>query len=132
MTSKWKKVKMALSMNACLYVPRTDQDEPSAAEAARRLSDAVSVSSPAVVRHQPRTPTPSSYGLLLSRSGSKSSKVRSFLHDRSFSLRSYLFPVILMLSLVVVTIRSSADNDLGLPHSSESAHLFIPVGEYCA
>ncbi|KAK4772334.1 hypothetical protein SAY86_014109 [Trapa natans] len=71
----WKKVKTALGMNMCFYVPRADQGEPSAAiDVARRISGAVIVSSPAVVRHQTRTPSPSSSRLLLSRSGSKSSK----------------------------------------------------------
>ncbi|KAK4753776.1 hypothetical protein SAY87_001880 [Trapa incisa] len=75
-SSGWKKVKAALGINTCLYVPRAGQGEPSAAAAdvVRRLSDSVSLSSPAVVCHQSRTPTWSSSRLLLSRSGSKSSK----------------------------------------------------------
>ncbi|PKI64414.1 E3 ubiquitin-protein ligase WAV3 [Punica granatum] len=77
MSSKWKKAKMALGLNLCLYVPRRDEpssDAAAAADVARRFSDTVSLSFASGDPHRPRTPTPSSSGLLLSRSGNRSSK----------------------------------------------------------
>lgn len=69
---------MALGLKTCLYIPQTDHDEPSAANVAERLSEGVCLSSPVQDRHQPPTPTSPSSGILLSRSGRKSSKVCSF------------------------------------------------------
>ncbi|CAE6076282.1 unnamed protein product [Arabidopsis arenosa] len=72
MVSKWKKMKLALSLNLCNYLPRTLEEEPpsSALNSAERLSDAALLSP----LNWPMTPTPSSYRIRLSRSSSKSSK----------------------------------------------------------
>ncbi|CAN1258113.1 E3 ubiquitin-protein ligase WAV3 [Linum perenne] len=73
MGSKWKKVKLALGMNLCVYVPRTLDDSP-AAGSTERVSD-VALLSPATWEDvRPMTPTPSSHGLKLLRSGSKAPK----------------------------------------------------------
>uniref|UniRef100_A0A2N9FX00 Anaphase-promoting complex subunit 11 n=1 Tax=Fagus sylvatica TaxID=28930 RepID=A0A2N9FX00_FAGSY len=71
MGSKWRKVKLALGMNTCLYVPQTLDDSSSSIP---RLSDAVSPSTGHSSDRPPTTPTPSSSGLRLSLTGSKSSK----------------------------------------------------------
>ncbi|PON42610.1 Cdk-activating kinase assembly factor [Parasponia andersonii] len=81
MASKWRKAKLALGLNTCLYVPQTLEDSsPSNAVVSARLSDAVSPP-PALSPtdhgsdcRPPTTPTPSSSGLRLSKSGTKSSK----------------------------------------------------------
>lgn len=79
MGSKWRKAKLALGLNLCVFVPRTLEDSPpppSAVDSSERLSDAALL--PPVdwdSCHHPMTPTPSSHGLRLSKSGSKSSKV---------------------------------------------------------
>lgn len=79
MGSKWRKAKLALGLNLCVFVPRTLEDSPpppSAVDSSERLSDAALL--PPVdwdTCHRPMTPTPSSHGLRLSKSGSKSSKV---------------------------------------------------------
>lgn len=78
MGSKWRKAKLALGLNLCVFVPRTLEDSPpppSAVDSSERLSDAALL--PPVdwdTCHRPMTPTPSSHGLRLSKSGSKSSK----------------------------------------------------------
>ena len=72
MGSKWRKAKLALGLNLCLYVPRTLDD--SAAPSSERLSDAALLS-PTNWGSRPMTPTPSSNGLRLAKSGSKTSKV---------------------------------------------------------
>lgn len=77
MGSKWRKAKLALSKNLCVYVPRTREDSPPPGESTERLSD-VALLSPGnwdMATSQPMTPTPSSHGLRLSRSSSRSSKV---------------------------------------------------------
>ncbi|KAJ9159929.1 hypothetical protein P3X46_025379 [Hevea brasiliensis] len=71
MGSKWRKAKLALGLNLCAYAPRTLEDLPP--PASERLSDAALLS-PANWDSRPMTPTPSSHGLRLSKSGSKSSK----------------------------------------------------------
>ncbi|KAG2729872.1 hypothetical protein I3760_01G269000 [Carya illinoinensis] len=79
MGSKWRKAKVALGLNLCMIVPRTLEDSPPSLEASERLSDAALLS-PAnwsTLSSRPSTPTPSSYGLRLSKSGSKSSKTCS-------------------------------------------------------
>ncbi|KAF7811810.1 E3 ubiquitin-protein ligase WAV3-like [Senna tora] len=78
MGSRWKKAKLALGLNLCVFVPRTldDDEEPPSTEVSERLSDAALLS-PAnwdVASSRPTTPVPSFYGLKLSKSGSKSSK----------------------------------------------------------
>ncbi|XP_010555826.1 PREDICTED: uncharacterized protein LOC104825233 isoform X2 [Tarenaya hassleriana] len=74
MGSKWRKMKLALGLNLCTYLPRTLEEPPAVClNSAERLSD-VALLSPA---NWPMTPTPSSYGLRLSRSSSKSSKTCS-------------------------------------------------------
>jgi hypothetical protein len=72
MGSKWRKAKLALGLNLCVYVPRTLDD--SAAPSSERLSDAALLP-PKNWDSRPMTPTPSSHGLRLAKSGSKSSKV---------------------------------------------------------
>ncbi|CAH1437916.1 unnamed protein product [Lactuca virosa] len=69
--SKWRKVKLALGLNTCLYVPKTADDNespPSPSSRSRKSSD---------IRHRmPTTPTPSSSGLQLSKYSIKSSSKR--------------------------------------------------------
>ncbi|KAL1345473.1 hypothetical protein HN51_019203 [Arachis hypogaea] len=77
MGSKWRKVKLAIGINLCIHVPRTtDRSSSSSAIespfSSAAFSDGVSPSS----GRRPTTPTPSSSGLRLSKSGSKS---KSFL-----------------------------------------------------
>ncbi|VFQ98933.1 unnamed protein product [Cuscuta campestris] len=83
MGSKWRKAKMALGLNMCLYVPKTREEEEEPATApppsAARVSDAVSLSPDPTQTSDsrvsmPTTPTPSSSGLRLSKHGAKSSK----------------------------------------------------------
>lgn len=78
MGSKWKKAKVALGLNLCMFVPRTlDDDFPPSAVVSERLSDAALLS-PANWEKgssRPTTPVPSFHGLRLSKSSSKSSKV---------------------------------------------------------
>ncbi|AED97369.1 retroelement pol polyprotein-like [Arabidopsis thaliana] len=71
MGSKWRKAKVALGLNLCLYVPKTLEDS----SPPRRSDDAVSLS-PVIVQ-RPSTPTPSSSGLRLPRSMSKSSSKKT-------------------------------------------------------
>ncbi|XP_059628323.1 E3 ubiquitin-protein ligase WAV3 [Cornus florida] len=70
MASKWRKAKIALGLNLCVYVPGTVDDESPPSE---RLSDAALLS-PSYTPAAPTTPTPSSRGLRLSKSMSRSSK----------------------------------------------------------
>lgn len=77
MASRWRKAKVALGL--CVYVPRMDEDGDSVG--AGRFSDAVDAVPPAAASGsgiRPMTPTPSSSGLRLSKTGSRSSKVQSF------------------------------------------------------
>lgn len=77
MASRWRKAKVALGL--CVYVPRTDEDGDSVGVG--RFSDAVDAAPPAAASDsgiRPMTPTPSSSGLRLSKTGSRSSKVQSF------------------------------------------------------
>ncbi|XP_004309648.1 PREDICTED: uncharacterized protein LOC101292860 isoform X1 [Fragaria vesca subsp. vesca] len=79
MGSKWRKAKLALGLNTCLYVPQTAEESSSPSPnrvVASRHSDAVSSSSllsptGVVSERRPTTPTPSSSGL---KTGTKSSK----------------------------------------------------------
>ncbi|KAA8544076.1 hypothetical protein F0562_021747 [Nyssa sinensis] len=78
MGSKWRKVKLALGLNMCAYVPRTLEDSSQSVEPVGRFSD-VDLLSPASRSsdcrlEMPTTPTSSSSGLRLSKYGSKSSK----------------------------------------------------------
>ncbi|KAJ1403102.1 Zinc finger, RING-type [Sesbania bispinosa] len=77
MGSKWKKAKVALGLNLCMFVPRTlDDDSPPPTVVSERLSDAALLS-PAnwdMSSSRPTTPMPSLHGLKLSKSSSKSSK----------------------------------------------------------
>jgi hypothetical protein len=75
MGSKWRKVKLALGINTCLYVPPTLEDSSPATASAARLSDALSTAPGHGSDFRPTTPTPSSSGLRLSLTGPKSSKV---------------------------------------------------------
>ncbi|CAK9138728.1 unnamed protein product [Ilex paraguariensis] len=82
MGSKWRKAKLALGLNTCLYVPRTLEDSSSpVAESAGRLSASVLLSptiSSSSARNSdcqmPTTPMPSSSGLQLPKHSNKSSK----------------------------------------------------------
>jgi hypothetical protein len=78
MGSKWKKAKVALGLNLCMFVPRTlDDDFPPSTVVSERFSDAALLS-PANYQKgssRPTTPVPSFHGLKLSKSSSKSSKV---------------------------------------------------------
>ncbi|KAK9124237.1 hypothetical protein Sjap_013839 [Stephania japonica] len=87
MGSKWRKAKIALGMNLCVYVPRTLDEGPASVSSGgghSMLSDADSLSpsiSPggrasgeSLLIAAPTTPTPSSSGLKLSKNGSRSSK----------------------------------------------------------
>jgi len=74
MGSKWKKAKVALGLNLCMFVPRTlDDDVPPST----RLSDAALLSPVNWEKgsSRPTTPVSSFHGLKLSKSSSKSSKV---------------------------------------------------------
>ena len=74
MGSKWRKARIALGLNLCVYLPKTLEDSsPSSVDSEERLSDAALLSPANLGSSRPTTPTPSSYGLKLSRSGSKSS-----------------------------------------------------------
>ncbi|XP_010483723.1 PREDICTED: uncharacterized protein LOC104762178 isoform X1 [Camelina sativa] len=77
MGSRWRKAKLALGLNLCLYVPKTLEDSSSSSSSSplRRSDDAVSLSPVMVPR--PTTPTPSSSGLRLPRSISKSSSKKT-------------------------------------------------------
>ncbi|KAE8656825.1 PHE ammonia lyase 1 [Hibiscus syriacus] len=93
MGSKWRKAKLALGLNMCLYVPhqKLEDSSPSPSPSAsasikhhldtanvssRFSSDAVPLSpvSPSGNESRPTTPTPSSSGLRVSKSAPKSSK----------------------------------------------------------
>ncbi|XWS53298.1 hypothetical protein CRYUN_Cryun11dG0144900 [Craigia yunnanensis] len=92
MGSKWRKAKLALGFNMCLYVPHQKLEDSSPASSSstsfkhhhdaaanvpsRFSSDAVPLSpvSPSGNECRPTTPTPSSSGLRVSKSSSKSSK----------------------------------------------------------
>ena len=82
MGSKWRKVKIALGLNLCVYVPRAIDDSQSSLNPAARFSDAYSPSdisstgdSPS---YRPPTPTSSSSNQRVSKSGPKSPKVSIF------------------------------------------------------
>lgn len=102
MASAWRKAKIALGLNLCIHVPRTLDDASPSDDTTGRFSDAAT-SSPASTgsatrRSRPMTPATSASGLRLSKSGSRSSKVRPsllvllrspfarFLHLRSVHL----------------------------------------------
>ncbi|XP_047167285.1 E3 ubiquitin-protein ligase WAV3 [Vigna umbellata] len=74
MGSKWRKLKLALGLDSCVHIPRTFDDS----SATGRFSGSVSPSvvSPAgdTSGYRPSTPTPSSSGLRLPKSGPKSPK----------------------------------------------------------
>ncbi|CAI0411859.1 unnamed protein product [Linum tenue] len=72
-SSRWRKAKLALGLNLCVYVPRTLDDDSPAATSTERVSD-VALLSPTSWDVRPMTPVPSSHGLKLPRTGSKSSK----------------------------------------------------------
>ncbi|XP_062092960.1 E3 ubiquitin-protein ligase WAV3-like [Humulus lupulus] len=76
MGGKWRKAKLALGLNLCLYVPRTLEDSPPSIDTADGLSDAALLSPAnwAVSSSRPATPSTSSHSLKLSKSTSKSSK----------------------------------------------------------
>ncbi|KAL5208278.1 hypothetical protein ABZP36_032713 [Zizania latifolia] len=96
MESRWRKAKMSLGLNLCVYVPRTldDGDSPSTVSSTVALVSPVASSSSVATSTNttptaeqsmgkakggsgalmPTTPTPTSAGLRLSKSGSKSFK----------------------------------------------------------
>lgn len=86
MGSRWRKAKLSLGLNLCVYVPKTLDEIPSSSAAPSPSavtvnSDAAVLASPVAsgpsdfTMLMPTTPTPSSSGLRLSKSGSRSSKV---------------------------------------------------------
>jgi hypothetical protein len=100
MESRWRKAKMSLGLNLCVYVPRTmEGDEPNTGSSTAALVSPMASSSSAATSANstptaaaseeqshgkvkggagalmPTTPTPTSAGLRLSKSGSKSFKV---------------------------------------------------------
>ena len=75
MGSAWRRAKIALGLNMCVYVPASADEEDSA----ERLSDAALLPPPMSM-----TPTPSSAGLRLSKSVSRSSKVCISVMERFF------------------------------------------------
>lgn len=87
MGSKWRKVKLALGLNMCLYVPeKPEESSPSSSSTAinhqsgvpsRFSSDASSPSplSPPAIECRPTSATQSSSGIRLSKSGTRASKV---------------------------------------------------------
>lgn len=88
MGTAWRRAKRALAANLCVYIPGNLDDDggsPSGGHDAGRSSDAAAASSPTTSGGasdyqalMPTTPTPTSSGLRLTRSGSRSSKVRLF------------------------------------------------------
>ncbi|XP_077226806.1 E3 ubiquitin-protein ligase WAV3-like [Tasmannia lanceolata] len=78
MESKWRKAKIALGLNLCVYVPRTIDDASPSDDVNSRFSDASRVSRASGNSDSrpstPNTPIPSSSGLWFSKSGSRSSK----------------------------------------------------------
>ncbi|KAL2324814.1 hypothetical protein Fmac_023872 [Flemingia macrophylla] len=77
MASKWKKAKVALGLNLCMFVPRTlDDHSPPHAAVSESFSDAALLSTASwdTASSRPTTPALSFHGLKLSRSTSKSSK----------------------------------------------------------
>jgi hypothetical protein len=86
MGSRWRKAKLSLGLNLCVYVPKTLDEISSSSSSAVPSpsavnSDAAVLASPIAsdpvdfTMLMPTTPTPSSSGLRLSKSGSRSSKV---------------------------------------------------------
>uniref|UniRef100_A0A2P2IU57 Uncharacterized protein MANES_04G018200 n=1 Tax=Rhizophora mucronata TaxID=61149 RepID=A0A2P2IU57_RHIMU len=67
MGSKWRKAKLMLGLNTCLYAPPALDEDESSSHSVARFSESVSLSP-----RGPSTPTPSSSGLRLSKSGHKS------------------------------------------------------------
>lgn len=102
MGSMWRKAKRAMGFNLCVHVPRAmgeeEEEEDDGCRLAwpgsgRRASDAAAtaMSSPAgssgaseFLALMPSTPTPSSGGLRLPKSGIRSSKVGFFVHISCF------------------------------------------------
>ncbi|KAF7805609.1 E3 ubiquitin-protein ligase WAV3-like [Senna tora] len=74
MGSKWRKLKLALGFNMCVYVPRDIDDSSSSLNPPPRFTDASSLSDVSPSVHRPTTPTRSSSGLWLTKSQPKSSK----------------------------------------------------------
>ncbi|XVE99299.1 hypothetical protein REPUB_Repub03eG0186800 [Reevesia pubescens] len=82
MGSKWRKAKLALGLNLCAYLPRTldDDDDYCSLPSTERLSDAALISPSNwenMASSRPMTPLPSSHGLRLSKSLSRSSSKSS-------------------------------------------------------
>uniref|UniRef100_K7LQF2 Uncharacterized protein n=1 Tax=Glycine max TaxID=3847 RepID=K7LQF2_SOYBN len=93
MGSKWTKLKLALGLDSCVHIPRSFDNSSSAAT---RFSGGVSptVVSPAgdSSSYRPSTPTPSSSGLRLPKSGPKSPKMNnnfSFNHTLIFLIGAW-------------------------------------------
>lgn len=111
MGSKWRKAKLALGLNTCLYVPQTretgEESSPSSNDvAASRFSDAVSSSSmisPTGLGSdcRPTTPTPSSSGLRLPKTGTKSSKVWFVI----FMIKTHLHVELLAIEIFAIYAR---------------------------
>lgn len=101
MGSKWRKAKVALGLNLCVYVPSTSEEASPPLDAAGRFSDVTSFSSshsPTARSSDsrlamPTTPTPSSSGLRLSKTGSRSFKVCIALFHLSVAYDSIWFSI---------------------------------------
>ncbi|KAL5998648.1 hypothetical protein ACLOJK_009591 [Asimina triloba] len=89
MGSKWRKAKIALGLNLCMAVPRVE-DSPSPDSVEARFSDADFAHSFVSRPSAPSPPTPSSSGLRLSKTGSKSSKLKKMvlIHQRKSGCRA--------------------------------------------
>ncbi|XP_022990257.1 uncharacterized protein LOC111487191 [Cucurbita maxima] len=76
MGSKWRKMKLALGSNLCVFVPRTLENSPPSpdCDSTERFSDAALLSPAHWGSSRPSTPIPSSHALSFSKSGTKSSK----------------------------------------------------------
>ncbi|KAG1359758.1 E3 ubiquitin-protein ligase WAV3 [Cocos nucifera] len=78
MGSTWRKAKLALGLNLCVYVPKAIDDASPSDDPSGRSSNVAVVSPPSGTSDfralMPTTPTPTSSGLRLSKSGSRSFK----------------------------------------------------------
>ncbi|KAK7341859.1 hypothetical protein VNO80_24800 [Phaseolus coccineus] len=74
MGSKWRKLKLALGLDTCVHIPRTFDDSTATARFSGSVSPTVVSPAGDTSSYRPSTPTPSSSGLRLPKSGPKSPK----------------------------------------------------------
>lgn len=74
MGSKWRKLKLALGLDTCVHIPRTFDDSTASARFSGSVSPTVVSPAGDTSSYRPSTPTPSSSGLRLPKSGPKSPK----------------------------------------------------------